>query len=232
MTTLQKITQNPVTLRDMVQDQLRDAIIDGRFKPGQRLVERPLCEQLGVSRTVVRETIRYLEAEGLVEILPGRGPIVSRMTWDDARQIYDIRRMLESAAARACALALTPEIARRLSAAFDTLETAFGDDTPGALFRASTGFYTEIFQGAGHHIALEVVQRLNGRISRLRMMTLTETHRARPGLDHMRAIRDAILSGNAEAAAAAVTAHLDDTTAIAAKLLSQDPNEGSDHAET
>lgn len=64
-TTLRKIDKAPQTLRDIVQERMREAIIDGHFAPGERLVERPLCDQLGVSRTVVRETIRYLEAEGL-----------------------------------------------------------------------------------------------------------------------------------------------------------------------
>ncbi|WP_405117456.1 GntR family transcriptional regulator [Phaeobacter sp. BS23] len=98
-TTLRKIDKAPQTLRDIVQDRMREAIIDGHFAPGERLVERPLCDQLGVSRTVVRETIRYLEAEGLVEIIPNRGPVVARLSWDQARQIYDVRRQLEGSAA-------------------------------------------------------------------------------------------------------------------------------------
>lgn len=100
---MSRIDQPPQTLRDIVQERMREAIIAGQFAPGERLVERPLCDQLGVSRTVVRETIRYLEAEGLVEILPGKGPIVAQLSWEDARQIYDIRQMLETAAATACA---------------------------------------------------------------------------------------------------------------------------------
>ncbi len=219
---LTKVSHTPVTLRDIVQDQLRDAIIDGRFKPGERLVERPLCEQLGVSRTVVRETIRYLEAEGLVEILPGRGPIVSRMSWEDARQIYEIRRALEIAAARACAAGLTDDIRTKLNVAYDALEAAFAGKVPGVLFRASAQFYAEIFRGAGNTIALEVVQRLNGRISRLRMMTLAHTDRAQPGIKHMQAIRNAILSGDADIAELAVSRHLDDTTQVAEKLLASE----------
>ncbi len=200
---------------------MRDAIIEGHFKPGERLVERPLCDQLGVSRTVVRETIRYLEAEGLVEILPGRGPIVTRMNWNDAQQIYEIRRMLETAAARKCAKNITDERAMRLRSALDQLKHQFTGKTPGGLFRATAGFYAEIFQGAGDHIAWEIVQRLNGRISRLRMMTLSSTERSRPGPEHMQAICDAIISGDAEKAAAAVERHLDDTTAIAERLLAE-----------
>ncbi len=203
----------------MVQERMRDAIIEGVFEPGQRLVERPLCEQLGVSRTVIRETIRYLEAEGLVEILPGRGPIVATMDWSDAQQIYDIRRMLETAAAEQCARAITPERAAALKTALSSLEQDFQDRVQGGLFRATADFYSEIFEGAGHHIAWEVVQRLNGRISRLRMMTLSSEDRQRPGIAYMQDICAAVVSGDPDAARDAVEAHLRDTTAIAKKLL-------------
>ncbi len=201
---------------------MREAIIEGHFKPGDRLVERPLCEQLGVSRTVIRETIRYLEAEGLVEILSGRGPIVATMNRDDARQIYEIRRMLETAAARKCAENITEERTLKLETALLHLKQGFSDKTPGALFRATADFYSEVFDGAGHHIAWEVVQRLNGRISRLRMMTLTTAERAQPGPAHMQAICDAIVSGNPDAAETAVHNHLNDTAAIAERLLAEE----------
>ncbi|KEJ90076.1 GntR family transcriptional regulator [Sulfitobacter donghicola] len=218
---LSKIEQPPVTLRDMVQERMRDAIIEGHFKPGERLVERPLCDQLGVSRTVVRETIRYLEAEGLVEILPGHGPIVAQMNWTDAAQIYDIRRMLETAAARKCAEQIDATRTASLRDTFSDLKKHLSSKAPGTLFRATSAFYAEIFNGAGHHVAWEIVQRLNGRISRLRMMTLSTTDRERPGPDHMQAIYEAIISGDPNAAEAAVARHLNDTAAIAERLLAE-----------
>ncbi len=219
---LTKIDHPPATLRDMVQERMREAIIEGTFEPGERLVERPLCDQLGVSRTVIRETIRYLEAEGLVDILPGRGPIVAVMSWEDARQIYDIRRMLETAAAENCARNITPERAGALRQALDHLRRGFENKTPGALFRATADFYSEIFDGAGHYIAWDIVQRLNGRISRLRMMTLSSDDRDQPGMTHMKQICDAITSGDPAAARAAVERHLDDTTKIAERLFASD----------
>lgn len=221
-----KIEQPPATLREIVQEKMREAIISGLFSPGERLVERPLCDQLGVSRTVIRETIRYLEAEGLVEILPNRGPIVAPLSWDDARQIYEIRRMLETAAAMACARSPSQQFKQDLQAALMALKQAFAqtgaDAVPGALFKASTRFYQVMFEAAGHHIAWEVVNRLNGRISRLRAMTLSETDRAQPGLSHMQAIYDAILQGDAEAARRAVETHLADAAAVAERLLSSE----------
>ena len=207
-------------------DRLRNAIIDGVFKPGERLVERVLCEQLGVSRTVVRETLRYLDAEGLVEHVPHRGPVVASMTWNEARQIYDIRRALETAAAASCAERMTDALADQLRAALADLDTASRTQEPGALFKASTAFYGLIFKGAGHDIAWEVVQRLNGRISRLRIMTLTSSDRAISGPQHMRIICDAITGRDPKAALAAVEAHLADAKDIARRLLAQENIEG------
>ncbi len=217
--TLDRIDQAPQTLRDIVQDRMRTAIIGGHFAPGERLVERPLCDQLGVSRTVIRETIRYLEAEGLVEILPNRGPIVARLDWSQAKQIYDIRKQLETAAAMACAEVQDGEFAFELGQALNVLGQAFKED-PSALFAASTGFYEVIFKQAGHEIAWEIVQRLNGRISRLRALTLSATDRETPGITHMTAIHDAILSRDPAAARRAVEAHIDDAARIAQQLLS------------
>ena len=98
-----RIETPPATLREIALDRMRRAIISGLFEPGQRLVERTLCDQLGVSRSVIREVIRHLEAEGLVEMLAKQGPIVARLNWDDARQISDIRAALESTAVADCA---------------------------------------------------------------------------------------------------------------------------------
>ena len=99
-----KIDRNTKTLRELALEKMRDAILGRHFQPGDRLVERALCEQLGVSRTVVREVLRHLETEGLVETLPHQGPIVARLEPEQAAQIYELRAALEALAARACAL--------------------------------------------------------------------------------------------------------------------------------
>jgi len=216
---MSKIDQPPQTLRDIVQERMREAIISGQFAPGERLVERPLCDQLGVSRTVIRETIRYLEAEGLVEILPGKGPIVARLSWEDARQIYDIRQMLETAAATACAQNMTPQLAAALQDALQALQEAVAAGVPGPMLRATTEFYRIIFEGAGHNVAWEITQRLNGRISRLRAVTLSTQDRQKPGPAHMESICKAIVSGDAGAAREAIEQHLGDAKRTAQRLL-------------
>ena len=178
-----RIDRPPQTLREIVLARMRAAIIAGRFPSGARLVERTLCDQLGVSRSVVREVIRILEAEGLVESLPNRGPVVARLDWAQARQIYDIRLLLEGSAAAACAGVADAGVKAELAAALAAIRAAQG--ATDAVFEATTRFYEIIFTAAGHAIAWEIVQRLNGRISRLRALTLAATDRPVAGPDRM-----------------------------------------------
>jgi DNA-binding GntR family transcriptional regulator len=216
---LLKIEQAPQTLRDIVQERMRAAIIQGHFEPGQRLVERTLCDELGVSRTVVRETIRYLEAEGLVELIPHKGPVVATLTWDKTKQIYDIRLLLESEAAAACATNQSEPFSALLSAALENLRAATHAPNRDGILQATTRFYELIFQEAGHTVALEIVQRLNGRISRLRFLTLAAKDRDQPGIAHMQAIHDAIIAGDAEGAKKAVQRHIADASRTAESHL-------------
>lgn len=224
---LSKIDIAPQTLREIVQARMREAIIDGRFDPGERLIERPLCDQLGVSRTVVRETIRYLEAEGLVAIIPNKGPIVATLNWNQARQIYDIRRQLEGSAAAACALEQQPRFEEKLTRAVKVLDATKDNTEWAELLHATTRFYELIFEEAGHAVAWEIVQRLNGRISRLRALTLSAKDRERSGISHMFAIHDAILSGNPDHARQAVDRHIADASMTARRYL-EPSNEADD----
>jgi DNA-binding GntR family transcriptional regulator len=212
-----RIDHSPTTLRSLAVERLRKAIIAGVFPGGQRLVERTLCEQLGVSRSVVREAIRYLEAEGLVEV-PRSGPVVATLDWAQARQIYDIRRLLEADAAATCATRADEALRKRLGAALADLALARGLGSEAELV-ATRAFYEVIFTAAGHDIAWEIVQRLNGRISRLRVLTLATTDRAVSGQAHMKRIAEAIAAGDPVAASAAVHAHLGDAAEIARRAL-------------
>lgn len=218
-----RIEHPTTTLRELVMERLRQAIITGRFGSGERLIERALCDQLGVSRSVVREAIRYLEAEGLVETLPRIGPVVATLDWPRARQIYDIRRLLEASAAAACAERADAAIQERLRAALDALKLASGAGDPDRLLAATSQFYEVIFAAAGQDIALEIVQRLNGRISRLRAITLASSDRSISGQAHMQRICEAICARDGAAAAAAVNAHLLDAAEIARRALEARP---------
>ncbi|SMB98682.1 transcriptional regulator, GntR family [Thermanaeromonas toyohensis ToBE] len=103
---------------------LREAILTGKLQPGQRMVERNLARQLGVSRTPVREAIRKLELEGLVEHVPRRGVVVARISKREAWEIYSIRAVLEGLAARLAAEKITPKQLEKLEELVRGMEEA------------------------------------------------------------------------------------------------------------
>ncbi|MEX3009097.1 GntR family transcriptional regulator [Hoeflea sp. TYP-13] len=217
-----KIAKPPSTLREIALEKMRDAIISGLFEPGQRLVERTLCDQMGVSRTVIREVIRHLESEGLVEVISNQGPAVARLDWDTARQIYDIRAQLESEAAAACATQIGTEDLDALRTALEELESESHSNDATSLIKATTTFYRTIFSAARNDIAWEIVDRLNGRISRLRVLTLSTGDRLNTGPKRMREIYQAIAERKPHEAAAACRTHLHEAREIARQILTAD----------
>lgn len=215
-----KIENPPVTLRELCLDKVRNAIITGYFPSGKRLVERSLCDELGVSRSVVREVIRYLEAEGLVEILPNKGPIVSLLNWDIASQIYEIRLLLEQSAVADCTQNLTTQTTETLKSLLIELEQAFAADDINLIISTSSKLYETIFTTAKHYIAWEVVQRLNGRISRLRAMTMKSVKREVSGYQRIKNMCEAIyLHQDPERAKRAVAEHIAEAALVAKSIL-------------
>src|SRR3974390_2333240 len=97
---LRAIPKAAAPLRRQVLQELRQSIISGRLNPGERLVEREIIAMMGVSRTVIREALRQLESEGLVAIVPNKGPVVRSLTIEEAQDLYAIRAVLEGLAAR------------------------------------------------------------------------------------------------------------------------------------
>ena len=213
---------SPATLRELALVRIRNAIVVGTFEQGTRLVERSLCEQLGVSRSVIREVIRHLETEGLIESSK-HGPIVARLGWNDARQIYDIRSLLESAAVADCASHANAETKARLATILDELDRGAALRDSPAMLAATIEFYAVIFSSSGHDVAWEIVSRLNSRISRLRVMTLGTANRTVSGPARMRKIFNAIKRNDPEAAATACRRHIAEAAKIAESILADPP---------
>lgn len=120
-----KVTRNTITSREMILDKLRDAIISTQLKSGQRLVERELCQALDVSRTSVREALRHLESEGLVQFAGQRGPSVAVLNTQDIKNIYELRAALEGSAGQLFCERASNEQISALQDATDALKKAF-----------------------------------------------------------------------------------------------------------
>jgi GntR family transcriptional regulator, trigonelline degradation regulator len=214
-----RVDRSAKTLRELTVERLRDAILNFQFEAGERLVERSLCEKLGVSRTVVREALRHLEAEGLVETLPQQGPAVAKPDISEAAQVYEIRALLEAEAARTAAqMADTSDIAR-LTAANTAIQAAFADGTTRDVLKATTDFYELLFTIAGKSVAWQLVQGLNARINYLRAMTISRPNRAADANAEMTRIIDAIARRDGKAAAKASFDHIEKVKRLAMAAL-------------
>jgi GntR family transcriptional regulator, trigonelline degradation regulator len=210
-----RIERTAKTLRELALEKMREAIMRFSFRPGDRLIERDLCERLGVSRSVVRECLRHLEAEGLVETIPHQGPIVARFDPEKVEQIYEIRGMLEAMAASACAREASDAEIDELGQVIDVIQIAFREQDPPAILDATTTFYDQLFLAAGKRVAWEIVRSLNARINHLRAMTISSPERDRDAIAEMHRIHDAIRARDPEAAHAAALEHIEIVARIA-----------------
>lgn len=224
-----KIDRNAKTLRELTLDKLRGAIVQGYFRPGTRLVERTLCDELGVSRTVVREVLRHLETEGLVEIVARQGPIVARLDPTQVGEIYELRGLLEANAARACAENATPEVVQQLRAIRAHIEDAFEKRDLPRVVEHTERFYETLFEAANKQVSLTVVKTLNARINRLRALTIAMPGRGGDSNREMNLLLDAIERRDGEAASAASFAHIKRVSELALSALAQQ-NEGLSEA--
>lgn len=220
-----KVDRPAKTLRELALEKMREAIFSQRFRPGERLVERDLCERLGVSRTIVREVLRHLETEGLVANIPARGPIVARTTAAEAAQIYEIRGVLEGIAARACAEARDPATIAALDACLARILKGYAKGNTREVLAATSDFYRALFAASGKEIAWGIVDSLTVRINHLRSMTIKTPGRDTDGPVQMQRIVAAIKAGHGDEANAAALQHVASASAIAQRLLKEQEGE-------
>ncbi|MBR0667003.1 GntR family transcriptional regulator [Roseomonas hellenica] len=185
-----------VSLRSLVADRLRLAIITGRFRPGQQLRERELCELTGVSRPSLREALRQLEAEGLIATAPHRGPVVAALNVEEVGQLYALRQVLESFAAREFARLRRPADIAALKAAVKRLDEVEKAGTPLEMLEIGTAFYGAIATGSGNPYLAQTLGALHNRIALIRFISLHRRARIAQSFAALRALSEAIIAGD------------------------------------
>jgi len=208
------------TLRARTVKVLREAVLSLHFQPGQRLVERDLCEQTGVSRSSVREALRHLESEGLVESRGTRGMFVTELTAEAAMEIYEVRTALEAEAARHFADRATAAELKQLEKAYAEMRKTGGRDAE-AYRRQTDLFFELLFAGAHNRTAEAIMRSLRARISYLRATTtrLAPQPRRRESINEMAAIVQALRARDAERAACACRSFVARSARFAAECL-------------
>jgi DNA-binding GntR family transcriptional regulator len=202
------ITREMSTLRQQVTAKLRQAILSGRFSPGERLIERELCESLGVSRPLVREALQQLQAEGLLLHTPHKGPTVATISPQEARDIYAVREYLEALAGEGFARNASDEQIARLRRALDYLATPAASATTDALLAAKNEFYAILLEGCGNLVAGQMLTQLNNRITLLRRVSLSRAGRLPQTLKELDAIVSAMEARDSAAAKALCASHV------------------------
>lgn len=172
--------------RRLVAQNITDAIVEGRFLPGDRLIERELCELLGVSRTSVREALRELEADGLIESIPNKGPIVARISQKQARSIYEVRAVMEGLAARLFAERATDAQIDELSAAVDDIGRVYAEFSSERFIEAKSRFYRILLDGADNEVVAQALRSIHIRVSQLRIFSLKQPTRGDASLKELR----------------------------------------------
>lgn len=189
------------TIREKVYSRLRRAIVEGYFAPGERLIQDKIAEQMGVSRSPVREAIRRLESEGLIEVAPVRGVIVINMPLDEAVGLYDLREVLEGLAARLAALNISPEQLAELRECMKSMEKlATPKNGLQQWVRENTRFHEVIVRASRNRKLSELLPILHESIGVLCRAIESNPERVVEAMREHEAIVAAIAEGNAEEA--------------------------------
>lgn len=213
---------SPVTVTSQTVSKLRDAILEGVFKPGERLLEQNLCDWIGVSRTSVREALRRLEAERLIVITPNRGPSVAEVKWPEARAIYEVRALLEGEAVALFAARATAAELTEMKMALADFDRAVSMDVPLGRLAATAKFYSVILNGCGNPVISEMIQGLVARITFLRARSMSLGGRSRQSAVEMWRMFEAIEKHDPVAARQAAVEHVNAACIAAREALDTD----------
>ena len=203
----QRSARARVTAHEFVRETLREGILDGSLPGGTRLVQADLAEQLSVSTTPVREALRDLAAEGIVELDAHRGGTVHLCSAEELQEVYELRLLLEVVAVKKAAARITPE---QLAQVTELLERMEGLPPAVSWVMLNRDFHMSIYDAAGSPRLLAILRTLLDTSVMYVSMALKTNHSTRDQatLDHRRIV-DALSRHDVEAAAAAVTDHLE-----------------------
>ena len=195
-------------LRDVVFQTLRNAILKGELKPGERLMEIQLAQKLGVSRTPVREALRKLELEGLVIMIPRRGAIVADITIQDLNDVLEVREALEELAVKkACDCATEEQLKALKQAANDFKRFAEGEDLLGCV-GADMQFHEIIYAATNNKRLQQMLLNLREQMYRYRMEYMKDKRMYKLLIDEHDAIRKAIKKKDKEKAGQVMRTHI------------------------
>jgi len=164
-------------LREKILETIRDAILKGNMKPGERVSEPELADRFGISRTPIREAFRQLESEGYLEVIPRKGAVVASLSERDVEEFYAIKIILVGFAAKMSAENLTAKDIERLESINQRLQQIAEEGDVKTFFRVHNEFHEVFIKAAGNEKLYEMINQLVMRFKRLRLASLSQPGR-------------------------------------------------------
>ncbi|NLY54441.1 MAG: GntR family transcriptional regulator [Firmicutes bacterium] len=200
--------KNYKPLREIVFEHLREAIIQGKLRPGERLMETQLAEEMGVSRTPVREAIRKLELEGLVVMIPRRGAYVSDLTVKDVAETFEIRSALEALAAGLAAERISPAESEELDQILVQIADSIEKNDLQQTVALDEQYHNLLYRASRNDRLVQILNNLREQIQRFRIASLGMPGRAQAVLQEHKGIAEAVAAGNSGLARCLAQQHI------------------------
>lgn len=196
-------------LRDVVFNTLRQAILTGELKPGERLMEIHLANRLGVSRTPIREAIRKLELEGLVTMVPRKGAEVAQITEKNMLDVLEVRRALDALCAELACERISEEGLGKLKSACEAFEKAVRNGNVKKIAQADVELHDIIVEATDNQRLIQLINNLSEQMYRYRFEYIKDTTQHQRLIEEHRVIYESILRKDKETAAQAARLHID-----------------------
>lgn len=206
-------------LRETVCESIRDAIQKGILEPGERLMEVQLADELGISRTPVREAIRKLEQEGYVIMMPRRGTYVADVSVRDVKEIFEIRSALESLATGLAARRIEPEELEKLQDLLLEVQKHAKKNDIEKIVEADVAFHGLIYQVSRNERLVGIINNLREQLARFRTRSMSYPGRLEKTLDEHNEMFEAIADGDVSAARDAAERHMESAEKTLLKAL-------------
>lgn len=187
---------------------IRELIRTGRLEKGQKIVEKELCETLGISRTPLREALRVLSAEGLIDLVPHKGAYVSQPSMEEIRDMFEVMGVLEGTCARIAAEKMTEEEFRRLEALHAELERHYESRDPEGYIRANNAYHVRVQELTGNRVLNEIVNGLREKVLLYRYRQLYRPDRFDQSIREHRELLEAFRRRDPARAEAVMQHHL------------------------